>query len=224
MQVVRETPLRRLRRERDQHQLVVAAGGLALDLLAQLDGRLLARRRRRSTSSAADRPSRPAAGRPPCRPRPRAAPAGAWSRPRGARAWTRSSTSPSAIVSSVGASVAVTCGVEGHLVGLRLRERREALAGCVRISSRKLGTLPPMSVPPLTGRGVCASDAAGRRGRRAPCRRGSFAASLLTFQDSRLDHRLHQHGRVGFGALHPDRGQGSNRTASSVAARARNRT
>ena len=62
--------------------------------------------------------------------------------------------------------------------------------------------------------------AAGRgQRRRSPLRRGSFAASLLPFQDPRLDHRRHQHGASRIGALHPDRGQGSNRTGSSVAAR-----
>src|SRR3954447_23338038 len=49
-------------------------------------------------------------------------------------------------------------------------------------------------------------------------RRESFAASLLPFQDLRRDHRTYQHGAGGIGAPHPDRGQGSYRTGTSVAA------
>src|SRR6187402_271948 len=64
----------------------------------------------------------------------------------------------------------------------------------------------------------------GRQGRRSRHQQASFAASLLPFQDSRLDHRRHQHGCIAIGALHPDRGQGSNRTESSVAVRTSDRT
>ena len=56
--------------------------------------------------------------------------------------------SPSASVSSVGASVAVTCASNVISYVLVFVKAAKPFAGCVRISSRKLGTLPPTSVPP----------------------------------------------------------------------------